>query len=44
MTVSTAPDVRPAAAGARRAPGNQRRPVLVLNDVTKTYPNGRDAL
>src|ERR671921_2843041 len=21
-----------------------RRPVLVLNDVTKTYPNGRDAL
>jgi cell division transport system ATP-binding protein len=27
-----------------RAPIVQRRPVLVLNDVTKTYPNGRDAL
>ena len=23
---------------------DRRRPVLVLNDVTKTYPNGRDAL
>jgi cell division transport system ATP-binding protein len=27
-----------------RTPAAQRRPVLVLNDVTKTYPNGRDAL
>jgi cell division transport system ATP-binding protein len=27
-----------------RGPGDGRRPVLVLNDVTKTYPNGRDAL
>ncbi len=27
-----------------RVPAEQRRPVLVLNDVTKTYPNGRDAL
>src|ERR1041385_3151795 len=26
------------------APRPTRRPVLVLNDVTKTYPNGRDAL
>jgi cell division transport system ATP-binding protein len=23
---------------------DQRRPILILNDVTKTYPNGRDAL
>jgi cell division transport system ATP-binding protein len=44
LTVSTAPDARPATAGGRRAPSIQRRPVLVLNDVTKTYPNGRDAL
>jgi cell division transport system ATP-binding protein len=44
LTVSTAPDARPATASGRRAPGIQRRPVLVLNDVTKTYPNGRDAL
>ena len=28
----------------RRAPTDTRRPVLVLNDVTKTYPNGRNAL
>jgi cell division transport system ATP-binding protein len=27
-----------------RAVVDTRRPVLVLNDVTKTYPNGRDAL
>ena len=27
-----------------RAVVDARRPVLVLNDVTKTYPNGRDAL
>ena len=27
-----------------RAEVDTRRPVLVLNDVTKTYPNGRDAL
>ncbi len=27
-----------------RSPATARRPVLVLNDVTKTYPNGRDAL
>jgi cell division transport system ATP-binding protein len=44
LTVSTAPDARPASAAGRRAPAEQRRPVLVLNDVTKTYPNGRDAL
>ena len=30
--------------GNGRAPIDTRRPVLVLNDVTKTYPNGRDAL
>jgi len=35
--VRNAPDT-----GRRRA--GERRPVLVLNDVTKTYPNGRDAL
>jgi cell division transport system ATP-binding protein len=33
-----------AAGGNGRAPADTRRPVLVLNDVTKTYPNGRDAL
>jgi len=27
-----------------RTPVDTRKPVLVLNDVTKTYPNGRDAL
>jgi cell division transport system ATP-binding protein len=32
------------AGGNGRAPSDTRRPVLVLNDVTKTYPNGRDAL
>ena len=32
-------------AGAReRAAANRRRPVLVLNNVTKTFPNGRSAL
>jgi cell division transport system ATP-binding protein len=30
--------------GKGRAPADTRKPVLVLNDVTKTYPNGRDAL
>jgi cell division transport system ATP-binding protein len=44
LTVSTAPAVRPASTNGSRAPRDQRRPVLVLNDVTKTYPNGRDAL
>jgi cell division transport system ATP-binding protein len=32
------------AGGNGRAASDTRRPVLVLNDVTKTYPNGRDAL
>ena len=32
------------AGGNGRASADTRRPVLVLNDVTKTYPNGRDAL
>ncbi|HET6639417.1 MAG TPA: ATP-binding cassette domain-containing protein, partial [Gemmatimonadota bacterium] len=32
------------AGGKGRADAETRRPVLVLNDVTKTYPNGRDAL
>ena len=32
------------AGGNTRAPSDMRKPVLVLNDVTKTYPNGRDAL
>ena len=30
--------------GYGRTPLDTRKPVLVLNDVTKTYPNGRDAL
>jgi cell division transport system ATP-binding protein len=30
--------------GNGRSSADTRRPVLVLNDVTKTYPNGRDAL
>jgi len=29
---------------SRTAIGDRRRPVLVLNNVTKTYPNGRSAL
>lgn len=33
---------RPGRDGGAKVDG--RRPVLVLNDVTKTYPNGRDAL
>ena len=44
MTVSTPIDTRPASAGGSRPARAQRRPVLILNDVTKTYPNGRDAL
>jgi cell division transport system ATP-binding protein len=32
------------AGGKGRAAAETRRPVLVLNDVTKTYPTGRDAL
>jgi cell division transport system ATP-binding protein len=32
------------AGGNGRSPAETRRPVLVLNDVTKTYPNGRNAL
>jgi cell division transport system ATP-binding protein len=34
----------PYAYGSNGSPADGRRPVLVLNDVTKTYPNGRDAL
>ena len=34
----------PYAYGSNRRHVDGRRPVLVLNDVTKTYPNGRDAL
>jgi cell division transport system ATP-binding protein len=38
-------DARPDTAGSDPSSGPPaRRPVLVLNDVTKTYPNGRDAL
>jgi cell division transport system ATP-binding protein len=29
---------------SRPATGDRRRPVLILNNVTKTYPNGRSAL
>jgi cell division transport system ATP-binding protein len=29
---------------SRTATGDRRRPVLILNNVTKTYPNGRSAL
>ena len=35
------PDDATASGSARP---DARRPVLVLEDVTKTYPNGRDAL
>jgi cell division transport system ATP-binding protein len=38
------PDARTASTSGSRAHRDQRRPVLILNDVTKTYPNGRDAL
>ena len=34
----------PYAYGSNGRHADGRRPVLVLNDVTKTYPNGRDAL
>ena len=34
----------PYAYGSNGHSADGRRPVLVLNDVTKTYPNGRDAL
>jgi cell division transport system ATP-binding protein len=34
----------PYAYGSNGHRADGRRPVLVLNDVTKTYPNGRDAL
>ena len=34
----------PYAYGSNGGSADGRRPVLVLNDVTKTYPNGRDAL
>ncbi len=34
----------PYAYGSNGRNTDSRRPVLVLNDVTKTYPNGRDAL
>ena len=34
----------PRSDGTGWAAVDNRRPVLVLNDVTKTYPNGRDAL
>jgi cell division transport system ATP-binding protein len=34
----------PYAYGSNGSHADGRRPVLVLNDVTKTYPNGRDAL
>jgi cell division transport system ATP-binding protein len=55
LTLNRTRDARPDQAGepgdAAPAPGRDRgakvdgrRPVLVLNDVTKTYPNGRDAL
>ena len=34
----------PYAYGSNGSRADGRRPVLILNDVTKTYPNGRDAL
>jgi cell division transport system ATP-binding protein len=37
-----APGAEPRGAAARR--GGGRQPILVLNDVTKRYPNGREAL
>jgi cell division transport system ATP-binding protein len=37
-------DGHPVGGGDGRPRVDTRRPVLVLNDVTKTYPNGRDAL
>jgi cell division transport system ATP-binding protein len=37
-------DGQPTNGGNGGAPVDTRRAVLVLNDVTKTYPNGRDAL
>lgn len=56
MTFSSTTDARPDSVSETRipkprsngaggrAPVEQRRPLLVFNDVTKTYPNGRDAL
>ena len=54
QTLTPKPDVDSSAMPGGRDPYNSygsngrspdgRRPVLVLNDVTKTYPNGRDAL
>ena len=38
------PGTDPYAIGSNGHRAEGRRPVLVLNDVTKTYPNGRDAL
>jgi cell division transport system ATP-binding protein len=50
-TRNARPDQADEPGGATPRPGrdggaaiDRRRPVLVLNDVTKTYPNGRDAL
>ena len=37
-------DGDPTSGGNGRAHVDSRRAVLILNDVTKTYPNGRDAL
>jgi cell division transport system ATP-binding protein len=45
LTQTRTPDARPDAAGdSGRSHVDARRPVLVLEDVTKTYATGRDAL
>ena len=45
LTQTRTTDATPDADGlSGRTRVDARRPVLVLEDVTKTYPNGRDAL